>query len=298
MSNILSSVHRRYGGIATGFILVSCGLWALGLVVLPQLMMIDYSFRPSLPPAKQGGPEDVYTLANYATLYGNPLNLAIFFKTIWSSALVTATALIVCYPVAYFLARIAVGRTAGLLFIALIVPYWINEILRTFSWLLILARNGFVNTVLLDLGLAQEPVIFLGTTPAILVGMVYAYVLFMVFPIYNSLESLDPHQIEAARDLGAPWWRIHWRVAVPHAKPGIAVGCIMTFMLAAGTYAIPSILGGPKSRWFTEVIYAQFFEAQNWNRGAAYAFILLIMCLGFIALMMRLFRVNLTEVTR
>ena len=298
MKGVLSSVRRRYGGVATSLILVSCGLWALGLVVLPQLMMIDYSFRPSLPPAKQGGPEDVYTLANYAALYGNPLNLAIFLKTIWSSALVTATALVVCYPVAFFLARMAVGRTAGLLFIALVIPYWINEILRTFSWLLILARNGFVNTVLLDLGLTQEPIIFLGTTPAILVGMVYAYVLFMVFPIYNSLESLDPHQIEAARDLGAPWWRIHWRIAIPHAKPGIAVGCIMTFMLAAGTYAIPAILGGPKSRWFTEVIYSQFFEALNWNRGAAYAFILLIMCLGFIALMMRLFRVNLAEVTR
>ncbi|WP_425450128.1 ABC transporter permease [Virgifigura deserti] len=289
---------RRYGVVMSASIVLTCAVWVLVIVVLPQILMVDYSFRPSLPPSRQGGPEDVYTLKNYVTLFSNPINLAIFFKTIWSSALVTAVALAVCYPIAYYLAQVASGRRAALLVLGLIVPYWVNEILRAFAWFLMMARNGLFNTVLTEAGLIAEPITFLGTIPAVLVGMVYAYVLFMVFPIYSSLESLDRNQVEAARDLGAGWWRIHWRIAIPHAKPGIAVGCIMTFMLAAGSYAVPAILGGPQSRWFTEVIYAQFFEGLNWNQGAAYAFILLVLCILFILAMMRLFRVGLTEIAR
>jgi spermidine/putrescine transport system permease protein len=294
----MTGILRRYGPAMTGFILLTCLVWMAVLIVLPQLLMVDFSFRPLLPLAEQGGPKDVYTLENYATLWGNASNLRIFFKTIWSSALVTAVALIVCYPVAYYLAKAAPPNRAALLVIALIVPYWVNELLRAFAWFLMMARNGLFNTVLLELGLVAEPIQFLGSIPAVLVGMVYAYILFMVFPIYNGLETLDRNQIEAARDLGASWWRIHRRIAIPHAKPGIAVGCIMTFMLAAGSYAVPFILGGPKSRWFTEVIYSQFFDGLHWNRGAAYAFVLLVLCLVFILLMMRTFRVGLSEIAK
>ena len=132
----------------------------------------------------------------------------------------------------------------------------------------------------------------------VFIGMVYAYILFMLFPIYNAIESLDHNQVEAARDLGAPVWRTHWRVVIPHAKPGIAVGCIMTFMLAASSYAVPSILGGPGSRWFTEIIYDWFFDGQNWNQGSAYAFILLILCIVFIMGMMRTFKVRMEDIAR
>ena len=133
---------------------------------------------------------------------------------------------------------------------------------------------------------------------AVLVGMVYAYVLFMVFPIYNAIESLDRAQIEAARDLGAGWPRIHRRVVIPHAKPGIATGCIMTFMLAAGSYAVPALLGSPGSRWFTQIIYDWFFEGGNWHMGAAYAFVLLLICMGFIMIMMRVFKVGVGDIAR
>ncbi|MBL8709490.1 MAG: ABC transporter permease [Rhodospirillaceae bacterium] len=288
----------RYGAAATAIMVFTTVAWVLGLLILPQLTMIDYSFRLALPLDQVGGPNDAYTLTNYAFLFGNAGFLSIFIKTIWSSILVTLVAFVMCYPLAYYLARGARLDRARLLIVALIVPYWINEILRTFAWMLILARGGLINTLLLDAGVIDQPIVFLGATPTILLGMVYAYVLFMVFPIYNVLDTLDHGQIEAARDLGAPWWRIHWRIALPHAKPGIAVGCISTFMLAAGSYAVPTILGGPQSRWFTEVIYSQFFEGMNWNRGAAFAFLLLLVCIGFIMVMMRLFRVSLGEVAR
>ncbi|MBF5093251.1 ABC transporter permease [Azospirillum sp. INR13] len=288
----MTEVLRRYGPVLTGAILLAVALWLALLVVLPQLMMIGFSFRPSLPPSKLGGPEDVFTVRNYLTLWTNSIHLAIFLKTIWASALVTATTLAVCYPVAFYLAQVAPKRRLPLLILMLVVPFWINELLRTFSWYIILAFNGPLNAILLNLGIIDEPRRFLGGDGGVIVGMVYVYILFMVFPLYNAIESLDRNQIEAARDLGAGWLRIHRRIVLPHAKPGIAVGCIMTFMLAAGSYAVPALLGGPNSRWFTEIIYNWFFEGGNWNQGAAYAFILLVLCIGFILGAMRLFRVG------
>ncbi|MBP2304800.1 ABC transporter permease subunit [Azospirillum melinis] len=294
----MTEVLRRYGPVLTGVILLAVAVWLALLVLLPQLMMIGFSFRPSLPPSKIGGPEDVFTVRNYLTLWTNQIHLSIFLKTIWASALVTATTLAVCYPVAYYLAQVAPKRRLPLLILMLVVPFWINELLRTFSWYIILAFNGPLNAVLLGLGIIDEPQRFLGGDAGVIVGMVYVYILFMVFPLYNAIESLDRNQIEAARDLGAGWLRIHRRIVLPHAKPGIAVGCIMTFMLAAGSYAVPALLGGPNSRWFTEIIYNWFFEGGNWNQGAAYAFILLVLCIGFILGAMRLFRVGLADIAK
>ena len=182
--------------------------------------------------------------------------------------------------------------------LALVVPYWVNEILRTFAWLMILSDGGILNNALLWLGAISEPIRYRQGNAAVVVGMVYAYILFMVFPIYNTIDTLDKNQLEAARDLGAPWWRIHWRVVIPHAKPGIAVGCIMTFMLAAGSYAVPLILGGTQSKWFTEIIYDNFYEANDWGLGSAYAFVLLATCILFILAMMRLFKVGLQDIAK
>jgi spermidine/putrescine transport system permease protein len=289
---------RRYGIVLTSWMVLACLVWIIGMVIMPNLLMVEVSFRLNLPRAEIGGPQDVYTLANYLTLLHNDIHYAIFFKTIWGSAVVTLLSLIVCYPIAYFLAQEAKGQAASLFLLMLVIPFWINEILRTFSWFIILAFQGPLNALLLALGVIDEPVRWLSGNGGVFIGMVYAYILFMLFPIYNAIESLDHNQVEAARDLGAPLWRTHWRVVIPHAKPGIAVGCIMTFMLAASSYAVPSILGGPGSRWFTEIIYDWFFDGQNWNQGSAYAFILLILCIVFIMGMMRTFKVRMEDIAR
>ena len=290
-------IRRRGPALAIAILGISAA-WVLILVVLPQIWMLDYSLRPNLPPSKVGGPEDVRDLANYAALFGNSLHFAIFVKTIWASALVTLLTLITCYPIAYYLAQVASRRRAATVMLVLIIPFWINEVLRTFAWYIILALNGPLNGLLLALGIIDQPVRWIDGDGAVLVGMVYAYVLFMVFPIYNAIESLDRAQIDAARDLGAGWPRIHRRVVIPHAKPGIATGCIMTFMLAAGSYAVPALLGSPGSRWFTQIIYDWFFEGGNWHMGAAYAFVLLLICMGFIMVMMRLFKVGVGDIAR
>jgi spermidine/putrescine transport system permease protein len=289
---------RRFGRIGVAYILLGTAIWAVLLIVLPMLLMVDQSLRPFLPRAEWGGPKDVYSLRNFLTVVEDPFNLNIFLKTIWASVIVTAITLAVSYPIAYLLARAGRAGWVGLFMLALMIPFWINEVLRTFAWQLLLARYGLFNFILVDvLGLLDSPFQFLNWDVGVMVGLVYAYLLFMIFPLYNAMESLDPNQIDAARDLGAPLWRIHWDVVIPHAKPGLASGCIVVFMLSAGSYVVPILLGGTRSMWFTQLIYNQF-DAINWNLGAAYGLSLVVLCIVFVLVMMAVFRVSLKDIAR
>ena len=296
MRRLWEDAIRSFGGVGIAFILLTVGTWFIFMILLPQLIMLDFSFRPLLPLRKIGGPEDVYTLKNYIVLFTTPLHRAIFLKTIWSSIVVTTVALTICYPIAFYLAKVARGARLGWILMGLIIPYWINELLRIFAWQLILADSGILNQLLLFIGLIAEPLNFRAGNGAVIMGMTYAYILFMVFPLYNAMESLDRNQIDAARDLGSSWLRVHRRIVIPHAKPGIAVGCIMVFMLAAGSIAAPQLLGSPSSFWFTQIIYTNF-ETANWNQGAAYAMVLAVLCLIFIFGMLKIFKVGLKELT-
>lgn len=244
---------------------------------------------------QESTPVKTWTLANYGQM--GQAHLWVFAKTILASLGVTAIAFVVCYPIAFAIAKLEPPRRAGLIMAALVVPYAINELLRVFAWQMILNYNGPLNALLGLFGI--EPVPFLESGTGVFVAMVYAYVLFMVFPLFNALETLDTNQIEAARDLGAGTWAIHRRIALPHARPGIAVGCIMTFMLSAGSYAVPHIMTrGTADPWFTQLVYNRFFQATNWNVGAAYAFSLLVVCTGFVFLMMKLLKVRLKDIAK
>jgi len=298
---------QRNGAPVAIFLLVAVGFWALFLIVFPQLYMIDYSFHPKLPQLKRGGPEDVYTLENYRYfLFGstrdashwNTTHLHAFWITIFVSVLITIANFAICYPLAYFMAQVAKPRVVLRLMLLLVVPYWVNEILRAFAFRVMMGTGGVINGVLLGLGLIREPIDFLGLDVALYSGLTYAYILIMMFPLYNAIESLDRNQIEAARDLGAPWWHIHLFVVMPYAKPGIASGATLVFMLCAGALAAPQVLGGPKTLWFTPIVYDRFFQAFNWPQGAAYALILLAACMAFVLLVMRLFKVSLSEIAR
>jgi len=289
------------------FLLALVSLWIVFMIVLPQLFMLDFSFRYNLPPAKIGGPEDVYTISNYAFLVfgspGNPepfnvVDLSVFFRTILAAVFVTIFDVAICYPIAYYLAQVAKGGVARLMVLSLIVPFWVNEILRAFAFRILFGATGIINTAGIALGLWDQPINFIGANIALYAGLGYAYILLMIFPIFNAIESLDHNQIEAARDLGSPWWRIHWRIVIPFAKPGITSGCTMVFMLSAGALAAPQILGGPSSLWFTQIIYQWFNTGGNWPRGSAYAIVLLIASIVFVLFMMRVFKVKLGEIGR
>lgn len=293
-------------GLTLGIIfVVLVALWTLFLVTLPYLYMVVESFHPRLPPLERGGPKDFLTLEQYKSFIIDPTSdevnwphINAFWISIVISAVVTLINLVICYPLAFYMAQSGTPQKVRLLMMGLIVPYWVNEILRAFAVRVILASSGPINLALKGMGLTDSSIDFLGNNTGLYVGLSYAYLLVMIFPLYNAIESLDKNQIEAARDLGAPWWKIHRDVVIPYAKPGIASGCTMVFMLAAGSLAAPLFLGGPRTQWFTMKVYDFFFQTFNWPRGSAYAFILLAACIALVMLMLRLFKVKLGEAIR
>ena len=249
----------------------------------------------------EAGMKESYSLENFTSM--SAIHFEIFVMTLLYALCVTVLSFLVCYPVAYAAATMESEERLTLLMVALVVPYAINELLRIFSWVMILEKQGILNWVLDALGFismdAGEGFRFVASNGAVFTVMIYAYILFMVFPIYNTIDTLDKNQIEAARDLGASVWKIHTRVVIPHAKPGIAVGSIMTFMLSAGSIAAPEIVGrGLHPDWFSQLIYRRFFEADSWNQGSAYSVALLVACVAFILVNMAIFKVGIRDIAK
>ena len=303
----MNSFYKKNGPVIATFFLVAIIFWLVFLIVIPQLYMLDLSFRPNLPPLLRGGPDDVYTLTHYKHfLYGsetskdayNYVDIGVFFDTIITAVLVTIINLCFCYPIAFYIAKLATPNTARLLVLALVIPFWINELLRSFAIRILFAGEGVINNILLELGLISTAVNFIALDIALYTGLTYAYILLMIFPLYNALETLDTNQLEAAKDLGSSTARTHWRIVIPHAKAGIASGCTMVFMLTAGALATPVVLSSPNTYWFTQLIYQWFNMNDNWSRGSAYSIILLVVSVTFVLLMMRLFKVTIGEVVK
>jgi spermidine/putrescine transport system permease protein len=289
---------RRYGTSLTGIMVLFTAFWLLALVVFPNIVLFMFSFKPYLPVDQLGGPLDVYSLKNYQTFINSPIHINIFGLTVLYSSVVTLLCLIFSYPLAYFLAKVVNPQSAPTIFLLLIIPLWVSEILRTFAWFIILSYQGPLNAMLLGLHVISKPIRWISGFNGVIVGLIYSYVLFMLFPIYNAISSLDTNQIEASEDLGSPMWRTHWRVVIPHAKPGIASGCVMVFMLSAGSVIVPSTLASTNSRWFTEIIQQWMFEGLDWNVGSAYAFLLLVLCIVFVSVVMRVLNVRLVDIAK
>jgi len=294
----MNDLLGRYGMSLTVIFAALTAFWLMALVILPDLYLFENSFRPYLPMVEMGGPKDVYSLDNYLTFFRSPIHVQVFIWTILYSSVVTVLCFVIAYPLAYYLAKVARGNVVPTLFLLLLIPLWVSEILRAFAWFIILALKGPLNFALTGLGIIDQPIRWMTGFRSVIVGLVYTYVLFMLFPLYNAIQSLDTNQIEAAEDLGSPWWRTHWRVILPHSKPGIASGAVMVFMLSAGSILVPTLLASTSSRWFTEIIQQWMFESQDWNTGSAYAFLLLLLCTFFVSVVMRLFRVKLSDIAK
>lgn len=307
MKKYWDSFFLKNGSVVGTYLLVAVVIWLGMFILLPQVFMFDFSFRFNLPPAEVGGAKDVYTASHYKyMLFGseqagqsyNVVDMGVFVRTILTAIFVTIFDFAICYPIAYYLAHVAKGSWGRIMVLALIVPYWVNELLRAFAFKIMLGTTGIINAFLLWLGVIDTPIDFIFENYALYAGLGYAFILLMIFPIYNAVESLDTNQIEAARDLGSPWWRIHKRIVIPHAKAGIASGCTMVFMLTAGALAAPQILGGPNALWFTQIIYQWFNQGNNWNRGSAYAVFLLVSTIILVLLVMKLFKIKMGEMNR
>jgi spermidine/putrescine transport system permease protein len=247
-------------------------LWALAFVVAPAVIMFGYSFahRGTL-----GGIVPGFTLENYAGVL-DPVYLRIVLRSIGYAAVTTAICLAAGYPVAYVIGR-ADPRWRTLLLMGVMVPFWTSFLIRTYAWVTILKSEGLLNSLFVQMGLIAQPLEMLYTPGAVLIGLVYTFLPFMILPIYSSVEKLDGALIEAALDLGAGPLRAFSRVIVPLTSPGIAAGVLLVFVPALGIYAVNDILGGGRVDMIGNIIENQFKgNARNWPFGAALGTTLLV----------------------
>lgn len=239
-----------------------------------------------------------WILSNYLRFFQNNVYWTVYLRTIEAAFLTTFASLVVSFPVAFYIAKLADKKWRTKLLLLLLIPFWVSELIRIFAWLLILGEKGVVNQFLMGLHLIREPIQLLYTNFSVGVGLIYGYFLFMILPIYATLDSLDYSLIEAAQDLGANKLKVFTRIVFPYSLPGVVSGSIMVFMLSIGTYIVPKVLGGKSSVWFVELIYGNFIETLNWEQGAAFAFILLISTLGIIFGLLRIMKLPLGEVAK
>jgi len=264
--------RQRLPGRAGWLLLSPLIAWAVAFVIAPAIIMLVYSFahRGTL-----GGVILGFTLENYASVL-DPVYLQIVIRSIVYAAITTGICLAAGYPVAYLIGR-ADPRWRNLLLMAVMVPFWTSFLIRTYAWVTILKSQGLFNSLLRELQLIGEPLEMLYTPGAVVLGLVYTFLPFMILPIYSSVEKLDGALIEAALDLGAGPVRAFSRVIVPLTTPGIAAGILLVFIPSLGIYAVNDILGGGRVDMIGNIIENQFKgNARNWPFGAALGTTLLV----------------------
>jgi spermidine/putrescine transport system permease protein len=274
---------RWHGRFVVILLLAPAVLWLGALILLPHVDLAILSFRERVGPRQY-----VASLAEYKTFFTEPLYWRVFMRTAVMSVVATFLTLLLAFPMAWIIAKIAQGRARSTLFIMCLIPFWVSETVRTLGWMILLRESGVLPSLLVKLGVTSVPVELLYHDATIMVGLIYASLLFMVIPLISSLEILDNALIEAAYDLGANGLAVLRTIVIPHAAPGITAGCIVVFMLTLGSYLTPTLLGGKNSQWFTEQIYTQFITRFNWEQGAAFGFLLLALSTALVIIGLKL----------
>ncbi len=246
-------------------------LWLLLFVIIPTVMIVIYSFASK---TALGEIRFDFTWKNYLSAF-NPTWLKIFLMSIWYAFLTTVICMVVGYPVAYFIGR-SPPSVRNLLLTLVMIPFWTSFLIRTYAWISLLSRDGLINSLLVSAHIIPEPLIMMYTPFAVVLGLVYNFLPFMILPIYTSVERLDNAMVEAAYDLGAGPMRAFSQVIIPLTRPGIAAGALLVFVPAIAMFAITTLMGGGKVPTIGEVIQKQFTTARNPPFGAALGTILLL----------------------
>jgi spermidine/putrescine transport system permease protein len=268
-------------GVTAWALLAPGGLWLLVFFLIPILIMLVYSVMPR---GIYGGVERGFTLEHYRRFF-DPLYLDILQRTfVWSIAC-TVICLLLGYPVAYVIAR--GGRWKNLLLFLVVLPFWTSFLVRTFAMIFLMRDTGFINIWLLKLGLVQDPITMLYTPFAVMAGLVYGFLPFMILPIYASLEKLDLSLLEAAEVLGARPAARFRRVTLPLSMPGVVAGCLLVFLPALGSFLTSDLLGGAKQLMIGNLVQNQFSAARNWPFGSAASFIVMTLVLAAVMLYLR-----------
>jgi len=272
------------------FFFLPVALWLLLLIVLPHAELLRLSFTSTRP----GG----FTLGNYMAFFSEPIYWLTFVRTAFYSILVTFLVMAIALPVAFYITKVARVRAGGFLMVLVLVPFWVSELIRVYGWIILLRESGVINRLFTSMGLFSQPIELLYNDITMILGLVYTSMLFMVVPVVGVMDALDDALIEAAYDLGASKTAIWRTIIIPHCMPGMASGGIIVFMLVLGSYLTPNLMGGKNSLWFTEQIYNQIILYFNWNQGAAFGFLLLLLSSVIIWIALKITGQNLREVVK
>ncbi|WIM09827.1 ABC transporter permease subunit [Enhydrobacter sp.] len=259
--------------------------WLALFFLLPFVLVLAIALGTiapdSVPPVELG-----WSLDNFKLLFTDDLYIAAWLSSLRIAATSTLGALLLGYPMAYAIVRARPARRPFLLMLV-VLPFWTSFLIRVYAWMGLLAENGILNQVLRGLGLVAHPGTILGTEWAVHLGIVYAYLPFMVLPLYATLEKLDWSLLEAAADLGARPVAAFLTVTLPLSLPGIVAGCLMVFIPAVGEFVIPDLLGGTRTLMIGKVLWDEFFTNADWPLASAVAVCLLALLVGPIALFQR-----------
>lgn len=247
-------------------------IWGIIFTVVPLIIILIYSF------AKRDSFGNIvyeFTFENYKSFF-TPIYLNVLWRSVKLSFYSTLICLLLGYPMAFIISK-AKGMKQNLMVLLFIVPLWTNFLLRTYAWMGLLREQGIINEVLMKIGIISEPIQLLYTNGAVILGMVYNFLPFMVLPIYSVLVKMDKSLVEAARDLGANEFRVFRSVIFPLSFPGVATGIVMVFMPAVSTFVISDLLGGGQTILLGNLIQNQFMAARNWQFGSAVSVLMMIM---------------------
>ena len=246
-------------------------VWAVGFIIIPLILILYYAFT---------GEEGGFTLSNFAYV-ATKENIKALGLALWLSLLSTALCLLLAYPLAMILANRNVNQTSFIVLI-FILPMWMNFLLRTLAWQTLLEKNGVINNILHFLHLPEQSLI--NTPGAIVLGMVYNFLPFMILPIYNVLAKIDRDVLYAARDLGANNMQTFFKIILPLSVPGVISGITMVFVPSLTTFVISDLLGGSKILLIGNVIEQEFKQGSNWHTGSGLSLVLMIFIIASMAL--------------
>jgi putrescine transport system permease protein len=285
---------RRFFLIATPY------LWLLLFFLIPFGIVLKISLSDmaiSIPPYTPvldlaGGWAGVKAffadldVENFTFLASDPLYITAYVSSLKIAVISTFITLLVGYPIAYGMAQ-APDEWRPTLMMLVILPFWTSFLIRIYSWIGILSNEGFLNQFLMWTGIISDPLTILNTNTAVYIGIVYAYLPFMILPIYSALEKLDISLIEAAEDLGCSKLQAFWLVTFPLSRPGVIAGCFLVFIPAIGEFVIPSLLGGTQTLMIGKTLYDEFFANRDWPVASAVAVVLLLILIIPIVLFQR-----------
>jgi ABC-type spermidine/putrescine transport system permease subunit I len=254
------------------------------LVLFFLVPLVSMSVRSVTDPADAG-------ISNYQKFFEQAAYVRVLTNTFWIAALATAASLVIGYPFAYLMS-IVPGRWAGLLLIAVLLPFWSSLLVRTFAWQVLLRDTGVINRFLLDLGVISEPLTLIRTTGGVIIGMSHILLPFMVLPIYAVMRRIDPEFGRAAANLGASPRAAFLRVFVPLSLPGVLAGCLLVFVLALGFYITPALLGGLKDQMISQMIVQQIQQRLDWGFGTAMSVLLVAITLVILFIASRAIRLR------